>query len=575
MNKIRIALIGGGPSALSIIKKLLCCEFGHFSVDVFERNASLGKGMPYSHEGATDEHITNISSDEVAPFDESLAQWLHKQSQLYLAEYGIDKASFHAKQVVPRLLFGDYLNAQFEVLLKQAKKQKISINVHTSSEVLDVKPSWDEKTSDVYSTSGCSTGFDKVIICTGHSWPRESEGKVAGYFDSPYPPKKLQCEYNHPIALKGCSLTAIDAIRTLSKANGRFYYDQEKLKYKRNEQSLKFKIVMHSLEGLLPNIRFHLDEPLVSDEDMLTEQELAKHRADNNGYLSLDFIFEHNFKKRLKKLDAHFYQKIADKSLEQFTEWMLESRKAFDPFTLFKIEYIQAEQSIKLEQTLHWKETLALLSFTINHPAKYFSAEDTLRLNRTLLPLIGIIIANVPQPSAEQLLALYESEVLELVCVDANSSVQIEGDHRFIYHYEDSAKQSLAVAYQTFVDCTGQQHLPMESFPFKSMFEQEAVLPACVCFKDKTQGEKQRSLDSKNVTMGADGEYYLRLKGFAINDEYQPLLANGKPSERYFIMAVPFISGFNPDYSGFDFCDQVSTIIVDKLTEQHSMRFVS
>ena len=181
----------------------------------------------------------------------------------------------------------------------------------------------------------------------------------------------------------------------------------------------------------------------------------------------------------------------------------------------------------------------------------------------------------MPQPSAEQLLALYESEVLELICVDANSSVQIEGDHRFIYHYEDSAKRSLAVAYQTFVDCTGQQHLPMEEFPFKSMFEQEAVLPACVCFKDKTHGEKQRSLDSKNVTIGADGEYYLRLKGFAINDEYQPLLANGKPSDRYFIMAVPFISGFNPDYSGFDFCDQVSTIIVDKLTEQHAMRYAS
>ena len=214
MNKIRIALIGGGPSALSIIKKLLCCEFGHFSVDVFERNASLGKGMPYSHEGATAEHITNISSDELAPFDESLTQWLQKQSQTYLAEYGVDKASLHAKQVIPRLLFGDYLNAQFKALLQQAKNQKLPINVHTSSEVLDVKPSSDKKTSDVYSTSGCSTGFDKVIICTGHSWPRENEGKVAGYFDSPYPPKKLQREYNHPVALKGCSLTAIDAIRT-------------------------------------------------------------------------------------------------------------------------------------------------------------------------------------------------------------------------------------------------------------------------------------------------------------------------------------------------------------------------
>lgn len=578
MDRIRIALIGGGPSALAVVKKLLCCEPSRFSVDIFERNGSLGKGMPYSTQGASVEHITNISSDELAPFDETLAQWLRKQNHAYLASHGIDKANLHVKHVIPRLLFGDYLTAQFEALIYKAASNGLNINVHVNSEVLDIKHNNNNQTTDVHAVSGWVTGFDKVIICTGHTWPQNDEGKVAGYFDSPYPPQKLQHKYNHPVALKGSSLTAIDAIRTLSKANGRFYHDHEKLKYKRADDVPNFKMMMHSLDGLLPNIRFHLDDPLVSDEGMLTEQQIAEHRANNDGFLSLDFIFEHNFKQILQKRDSAFYQKIADKNLEQFTRWMLESRKAFDPFTLFKIEYIQAEQSIEHEQTLQWKEVLALLSFTINHPAKYLCAEDTLRLQQKLLPLIGLMIANIPQPSAEQLLALYESSVLDVIPVNANSSVQIEGDHCFVYHYENSAKESIATQYQTFIDCTGQKHLPMKAFPFKSMFDTddtEKVLPACVRFKDKTQGEKHQTTDPENVNMGADGEYYLTLEGFAINDEYQPILATGQPSERYFMMAVPFIGGFNPDYSGFDFCEQVSEIIVNKLTEQIAMPWAS
>ena len=76
MNRIRIALIGGGPSALTIVRKLLCAQPQNFALDIFERNASLGKGMPYSEQGASLEHITNVSSDELCPFRETLEAWL-------------------------------------------------------------------------------------------------------------------------------------------------------------------------------------------------------------------------------------------------------------------------------------------------------------------------------------------------------------------------------------------------------------------------------------------------------------------------------------------------------------------
>ena len=240
MTKTRIALIGGGPSALSILKKALRFCFQqlddndsvngraspHLTFDIFERNTALGKGMPYSKDGASWEHITNISSDELAPFDETLLEWLRQQSSEYLAKYQIEKTKLHEKHVVPRLLFGEYLQAQFCELIGRCRAAGIHVNVHLQCNVLDIKPSTADENSperasspervgslernnspervgspernnspeptntdsrtgtNILTDTGWVTGFDKVVICTGHIWPKTHEGKVKGYFDS-------------------------------------------------------------------------------------------------------------------------------------------------------------------------------------------------------------------------------------------------------------------------------------------------------------------------------------------------------------------------------------------------------
>lgn len=97
------------------------------------------------------------------------------------------------------------------------------------------------------------------------------------------------------------------------------------------------------------------------------------------------------------------------------------------------------------------------------------------------------------------------------------------------------------------------------------MLQDSEPLVANVRFKDKRKGEQHYQHNLNNVCKGSDDEFYLETGGFAINDDFQPILANRSVDERYFIMAVPYISGFNPDYSGFDFCDQVAELIVTKL----------
>src|SRR5690606_9697927 len=125
---------------------------------------------------------------------------------------------------------------------------------------------------------------------------------IRGYFDSPYPPNKLALKLNHPVAIKGSSLTAIDAIRTLARHNGTFILDEkDDLIYQSDADSEDFKIVMHSRNGLLPAIRFHQEDPFLANKTLLSNKEVEKNRKNNEGFLELDYIYEKNFKERFKE----------------------------------------------------------------------------------------------------------------------------------------------------------------------------------------------------------------------------------------------------------------------------------
>jgi hypothetical protein len=55
--------------------------------------------------------------------------------------------------------------------------------------------------------------------------------------------------------------------------------------------------------------------------------------------------------------------------------------------------------------------------------------------------------------------------------------------------------------------------------------------------------------------------------GIQINDCYQVMDRYGASNPRIYIMAVPYIGGLNPDYSGLDFCEAASERVVNTLLE--------
>jgi hypothetical protein len=216
---------------------------------------------------------------------------------------------------------------------------------------------------------------------------------------------------------------------------------------------------------------------------------------------------------------------------------------------------------------VYWKEILAQFSFAINRPAKYLSAEDTQRYRQTVKPLISLVIADMPLSSAELLLTLQASGKLELVAVDTDSDVQINDNLDIVYHIHKEQNNIATTVYQTFVDCTGQKALSIDDFPFRRLLRSLSISIPTVRFKACERACKGHYPQSEGQASPTSDDCCLVLQGFAINDFYQMMNRNQDPIPGIFIMAVPFITGFNPDYSGLDFCNHAASLIVAKLTQ--------
>lgn len=560
INSKTIALVGGGPAALFFLKHLVNKKIKPKSILIFEKNEHLGMGMPYGTYGSGTEHVANVSANEIPELINDIEDFIQNHPLEGFNEY-IDNGKINRNQVIPRLVLGKYLENQFKIYIKIAKSSGIEIKVLTKTKVADIN-SLDDQSYSVLTNQNEKYDADIVLLSIGHQWPKSYEGQHKGWFDSPYPPSKFTVHTNHPVAVKGASLTAVDIIRTLSRLNGSFSKDEnDHVTYTLHPQSENFKIDLYSLSGLLPALRFHSEDESYSSDWKMSLKEIYDYKKHHGGFVDLDYVFDKNFKSVVEKKDPQFYNEIKDLSIEAFVEKMMKLRRELDSFELFKAEYKEAEKSIKRHQSITWKEALTSFSYAMNYPAKHFSAEDMLRLNKTLMPLISIIIAALPQSSYREIIALYDAKVINLYNVDHKSSVEPHDDEGAVYRYHDDAGNSQAFTYKMYVDATGQRAMNLIDLPFAGLKEQGTVSSGYLSFKDSEKAVELKKEGNQMIKEGYNDNYYLQVKGLSINDNFQALDSYGNYKENLYIMSVAYIGGLNPDYSGLDFCDTAADTI--------------
>ncbi|KQR94797.1 hypothetical protein ASG01_02710 [Chryseobacterium sp. Leaf180] len=563
INSNSITLVGGGPAALFMMKHIVSQNLKPEKITIIERYDRLGVGMPYGKYGSKKEHIANVSANELPELFEDVKSYISKHPADNFPEY-YKNGNINEYEVLPRLFLGDYLENQFDSYIKYARKSGIIVDILLETEVTDIKPSHGDSFTVITDSEKIHT--DLVVICTGHFWGKTHENSTENWYDSPYPPSKFTSENNYPAAVRGTSLTAVDAVKTISRLNGIYKENADgSLKYVLNENSPDFKIDMFSKGGYLPALRFHSEDDSFSTDWTMSLDEIFDYKKKNGGFVDLDYVFKEKFKSPLKIKDPKFYEQIKDLSIEEFVEKMMEIRKSKDSFDLFSEEFREAEKSIKKHQSISWKETLSAFSYAVNYPAKHFSAEDMIRLRKTLMPLITIIIASLPQSSYRELVALHDAKIISLICVDENSHVEPHQKSGCIYHYTDEDGNAHEKHYRLYIDAIGQQPLEFNDVPFDGLKSNGVVSPGYLSFKNFEEGKLMFEKGDPMVKEGGNNNFYMKVKGLGINDHFQAIDSFGVAKENLFIMSVPFIGGLNPDYSGLDFCDTVSEKIVNVL----------
>lgn len=557
-----IALIGGGPAALFMLKHIVEHEVPVNSVLIFEKNDRLGVGMPYGRFGAENEHVANVSANELPELLENFETYIQKYPTADFDGF-VDHGKVNPYEVIPRRLLGDYLEYSFSKYIDKARAKGIAVNVYLETVVEDLIPT--KKDSFTVVAMEQKYSAYKVILCTGHMWPKQHEGKVQGWFDSPYPPSKLALKADFPVAVRGASLTAVDAIKTLARANGVFSEKSDgSLSYELAEGSENFRIDLFSLRGFLPALRFHSEDDAYSTEWTMSLDEIHEYKSAHGGFVDLDYVFERSFKDRLREKDPAFFEKIKDDSIEEFVERMLQIRKDLDSFLLLKAEFDEAEKSIHRQQSISWKETLSAFSYAVNYPAKHFSAEDMTRHKKTLMPLISVIIASLPQSSYHELMAMHRAGLLNSIAVGEDSRVVPDDSNGCVYTFTDESGRQREEHYGIFVDAIGQKPMLFNDLPFESL-KSGAVTAGYLYYRDDEEGKAQEEKDAQHIGHDSTGKYFMKVPGLAINDYFQALDPYGAVQKGLYLMAVPFIGGLNPDYSGLDFCDTAGERIAKNL----------
>lgn len=568
-----LAIIGSGASAIYVLKHLL----DHLEIigqqlseiTIIEKTPVMGMGMPYSPLNADRYHMSNISSEELPELQDSFAQWLREQEVPLLRSLGIQDEPITESGIYSRLALGKYLNSQYLAIIASLRAAGIVVHEQADCQVTDIVESVPNGTFKLTTGDGPINNLNRIIIATGHRWT-EADRPTSGYYASPWPISKLLPAegdyYNFEIGTLGASLSAFDVVASLAHRHGKFYKDEKKWFFSPHIGAENFKIIMHSANGMLPHLEFAQVNPIrkiyrhIDREGMLA-------LVDERGFLRLEHFYDQVCRPALRDAfqkdgQGEMVAMLSDPShdLNSFVTTMSAEHDYENAFEGMRLEMAEAEESVKNDHPVHWKEVVDDLFYTLNFHCELMPAEDNFTLKSVVMPFLMNVVAAMPLNSANTILALYDANKLDMIPGKVTvNEVQTEQGKTSI-EVDHNGAQSTA-SYHMFIDCTGQKVLEIDEYPFPTLVEHGTVRKARALFVEPANAEHlSDEMQDHLFQEGTNSGFFTG--GVDIDSAYRLVKQDGEPHPRLHDIAFPHTSGVRPYSYGLQACSAAGEIIV-------------
>lgn len=537
-----IAIIGSGPTGIYTLKGLMESKTP-LSVTVYEANADPGKGTPY-HPRANDRAmLANIASIELPPVCESLTQWLRSKSPAELAMLGVPIETIGEREFYPRVVLGEYFQAQLQALITKAVAQGHTVDVKGNHRVIDIELHQQDISVKVASSDGSEEThvFAHVVMATGHDWPEKTETKP-GFFISPWPAANLDTIADVPVGVLGTSLSGIDAVVSVATAHGSFLLDDSGTMQYHSMAQGEFHITMMSRKGLLPEADFYCPIPY---EPLAIFTEAAVDRfIENAPDRLLDDMFE-LFRAQLFASDPAYAERIGLGMLtvETVADAYFAERDSYNPFTWAALNLGEAKANKASRTTVAWRYAILSMHEIVLRAVPHFNDRDLKRFHKHFKSLFVDDYATVPHQSIERLLALHRAGRLSVLKLGPDYTLDSETVERGATVSIDGQRHAFAA----FIDATGQQAVSAWDVPFPSLIEQGAVRQA-------------RTVKAAAALAGKDEPAEVATGGIDLDSQFRPKFENPL-SHNLYCVSIPFLLHKLPFVQGITSAHDLGRIV--------------
>lgn len=581
----KIAIVGSGATAIYLLKHLMdntdVLKKHITEISIFEKGDILGMGMPYNPNTTDLYNLSNIASEELPELITPFADWLEDQDKKTLKALGLADEKISKSDVYNRLAMGQYLQAQYKIIIKKLSDAGIVVREFPNSKVVDIEYQAKPQEVTLRITDGTTHTFHKVVVATGHVWTEE-DNVGAGHYASPWPIQKILPKegtfHNFKIGTLGASLSAFDVVSSLSRRHGKFTTDQDgKMTFHSAEGAEDFCIAMHDAHGWLPHLQYEQEEPMREIYRHVNRDELFG-MLDADGYLRIETFFDKVCRPALikafkKDKMPDMAEKMAEQSftLTDFVEEMSDKHEFSNAFEGMRFEMQEAKNSVETKKPIHWKEVVDDLMYALNFHAELMPAEDHLLFHREVMPFLMNVIAAMPLPSGNLLLALYDVGKLEVVTGYATLAVEQKKGMTTVNVKDGEA--TYPIDYRMFIHCGGQKPVGLEDYPFQSLVKKGVVRRASARFIDPEQAEALLKTDKKDLVRKEQGSYCYYTGGLEIDASYRVIGKDDKPNDCIHDITFTHTSGSRPYSYGLQACSATSQILVEawvKSLEAHT-----